>query len=81
MLPWAVLMVPRCELAGLYIHSNLENMLPKTNFELYRDDGLIILRNVNGQQTDKKGKSFPKTGAHLGFSEGRGPNFKKGANQ
>ena len=22
-----------------------------------------------------------RTGAHLGFSEGRGPNFRKGANQ
>ena len=27
-----------CELVGLYIQSNLENILPKTNFGLYRDD-------------------------------------------
>ena len=31
-----------CEFAGLHIQSNLENILPKTNFGLYRDDGLII---------------------------------------
>ena len=38
-----------CELVGLYIQSNLENILPKSNFGLYRDDGLILLRNLNGQ--------------------------------
>ena len=37
------------ELVGLYIQSNLENMLPKSNFGLYLDDGLILLRNLNGQ--------------------------------
>ena len=43
-----------CELVGIYIQSNLENILPKTNCGLYRDDGLILLRNLNGQQMDKK---------------------------
>ena len=46
-----------CEPVGLYIQSNLENMLPKTNFGLCRDDGLIRLRNLNGQQMDKKKKN------------------------
>ena len=46
-----------CELVGLYIQSNLENILPKTNFGLYRDDGLILLRNLNCQQIDKKKKN------------------------
>ena len=46
-----------CELVGLYIQSNLENILPKTNFGLYRDDGLILLRKLNGQQMDKKIKT------------------------
>ena len=41
-------------LEGLYIQSNLENILSKTNFGLYRCDGLILLRNFNGQQMDKK---------------------------
>ena len=31
-----------CELVGLYIQSNLEKILLKTNFGLYWDDGLII---------------------------------------
>ena len=46
-----------CELVGLYIQSNLENILPKTNFGLYRDDGLILLKDLNGQQIDKKRKT------------------------
>ena len=40
-----------CELVGLYIQSNLENILPKTNFGLYRDERLILLRNLNYSQT------------------------------
>ena len=47
-----------CELVGLYIPSNVENALPKTNFGLHRDDGLIHLRNLNGQQMDKKRKTI-----------------------
>ena len=47
-----------CKLVGLYIQSNLENILPKTNFALYRDDGLILLRNHNCQQIDKKKKKL-----------------------
>ena len=42
-----------CGLVGFYIQSNLENILPKTNFGLHRDGGLILLRNLNGQQMDK----------------------------
>ena len=49
-----------CELVGLYIQSNLENILPKTNFGLYQDDGLILLRNLNGHQMDKKRKTAVK---------------------
>ena len=38
-----------CELVGFYIQSNLEIIFPKTNFALYRDDGLILLKNLNDQ--------------------------------
>ena len=46
-----------CELIELYIQSNLKIILPKTNFGLYQDDRLILLRNLNGQQMDKKRKT------------------------
>ena len=55
-------------LLGFYIQSNLENILPKTNFGLYRDDGLILLRNLNGQQMDKKRKAVIKIFKDIGFS-------------
>ena len=54
----------KCELVGLYIQSNQENILPKINFGLYRDDGLILLRNLNGQQMDKKRKTIIKIFRH-----------------
>ena len=38
-----------CELVGLYIQSKLEKILPKSNLRLYRDDGLALSRNINGQ--------------------------------
>ena len=57
-----------CELVGLYIQSNLENILPKTNFGLYRDHELILLRNLNGQQMDKKRKTIIKIFKDIGFS-------------
>ena len=57
-----------CELVGLYIQSNLEKILPKTNFGLYRNDGLILLRKLNGQQMDKKGKAIIKISKDIGLS-------------
>ena len=57
-----------CELAGLYIQSNLENILPKTDFGLYRNDGSILLRNLNVQQMDKKEKTIIKIFKDIGCS-------------
>ena len=57
-----------CELVGLSIQSNLENILPKTNFGLYWDDGHILLRNLNGQQMNKKRKTITKIFKNFGFS-------------
>ena len=45
------------ELIELYIQSNLEIIFPKTNYGLDQDDGLILLRNLNDQQMEKKTKT------------------------
>ena len=62
-----------CELVGLYIQANLGNILPTTNIELCRDDGLTLLRNPNGQKMDKKRKPiikiFKDTGLALIFKQ------------
>ena len=56
------------ELVGLYTQSNLENILPKTNVGLYRNYGLISLRNNNGQEIGKKRKTIMKAFKDIGFS-------------
>ena len=56
------------ELVGLYIQSELEKILPKSNSRLYRDDGLDLLRNVNGQQTDKVSKDIITIFKDIAFS-------------
>ena len=42
-----------CKLIGIYIQPLLESTLEKDQMCLYRDDGLIILRNTNNQETHK----------------------------
>ena len=66
-----------CELVGLYIQSNLKNILPKTNFGLYRDDGLILLGNLNGQQVDKIRKIYPQNLKDIGFGMDIQTNLKE----
>ena len=56
-----------CELSGLYIRWSLENILLKTNFGLYQDRGLILLRKLNGQQMDKRRKTFSKIFKEIAF--------------
>ena len=57
-----------CELVGLYIQSKLEKILPKLNFGLYRDDGLALLRNLNGQETEKVRKNIIRVFKDIAFS-------------
>ena len=57
-----------CELVGLYIQSKLETVLPKSNFGIYRDDGLALLRNLNEQETDKVRKNIIRVFKNIGFS-------------
>ena len=57
-----------CELTRLYIQSKVEKIPPKSNFGLYRDDRLALLRNLNGQQTDKVRKNIIAVFEDIGFS-------------
>ena len=45
-----------CELVGIFILKLLEDKINKQNIGLYRDDGLMILRNANGKKTDRTRK-------------------------
>ena len=46
-----------CELVDIYILSHLTTFIGKNDVGLYRDDGLIILRQLNGQQTESENVS------------------------
>ena len=44
-----------CQLVGIFTLSHLIN---QNDVGLYRDDGLIVVKNLNGQQTDKLRKNI-----------------------
>ena len=41
-----------CELVGIYILTRLATIIKKSDYRLYRGDGLVIIRNVNGTEID-----------------------------
>ena len=56
-----------CELTGILFLSQLSNLLPQEDIGLYRDDGLILLGNTNGQITDRIRKNVIKLFKEIGF--------------
>ena len=56
-----------CELAGIYILSALGQRIDKKDTGLYRDDGLIILRNCDGPTTDRIRKDIIRIFKQIGF--------------
>ena len=56
-----------CELVGLYILDELSKKLNKNDLGLYRDDGLILLRNKNGHEIDKIRKQIINVFKIIGF--------------
>ena len=56
-----------CELTGIYILSQRSNLLPREDIGLYRDDGLILLRNRNEQLTDRIRENVIKLFKEIGF--------------
>ena len=45
-----------------------KKILPKSNFSIYQDDGLALLKNLNGQGTDKVRKNIIRVFKDIGFS-------------
>ena len=56
-----------CELVGIYLISKLLEIIPKDQSGLYRDDGLLLLRKMNGHKTDKIRKQVIKLFKDAGF--------------
>ena len=61
-----------CELIGLFLLNNLSEKYGKNNVGLYRDDGLVLLRNANGPQSERTRKDitreFKKQGLNISIN-------------
>ena len=47
-----------CQLVGIFPLSHLTELINQNDVGLYRDDGLIVVKNLNGQPTDKLRKNI-----------------------
>ena len=56
-----------CELVGAHILSLLAKVIDHNHSGLYRDDGLILLRNTTGPKMDRIRKDVIKTFKDVGF--------------
>ena len=56
-----------CELVGIHILSLLSNKRNKQSSGLYRDDGLVLLRNTSKQKTDRIRKDIIEIFKNAGF--------------
>ena len=57
-----------CELLGIFTQSVLRDIINKEALGLYRDDGLIVLNKVTGENTDKIRKKIIHVFKDNGFS-------------
>ena len=55
------------ELVGIHVLSLLSNKLDKQSTGLYKDDGLVLLRNTSKQKTDQIRKDIIKIFKDAGF--------------
>ena len=56
-----------CELVGLCILSLPAEFISQEDVGLYRDDGLIVVKKLNGKQTDRLRKDIIKCFKMVGF--------------
>ena len=56
-----------CQLVGIFTLSHLTKLINQNDVGLYRDDSLIVVKNLNGQQTDKLRKNIFQVFKNLGF--------------
>ena len=61
-----------CKLIGLFLLNILSEKYGKNNVGLYRDDGLVLLRNANGPQSEWTRKDitqeFKKQGVNISIN-------------
>ena len=65
-----------CELIGLFILNILSDKYGKNNVGLYRDDGLVLLRNTSGPQSERTRKDITREFKKQGLDITISTNFK-----
>ena len=56
-----------CESVGIYILSRLSTIIDKNDYGLYRNNGLLVLCNVNEQQINHARKNTIQMFKYIGF--------------
>ena len=56
-----------CELVGSYILQQLSQLFEHHSVELYRHDGLAILKGLSGPETERVKKKVTKVFKHCGL--------------
>ena len=56
-----------CELVGIYILSNLTNLINQDDTGLYRDDGWIVVKNLRDQRTGRLRKNIVQLFKNFSF--------------
>ena len=70
-----------CELVGTFILSKLENIIGKKKTGLYREYGLVVLRNMNARGIDKIVKIIIKMFKDIGLQLEIKTNLKQADNR
>ena len=65
-----------CGLIGLFLLNNLSEKYGKSNVGLYRDDGLVLLRNASGPQSERTRKDITREFKKQGLNISIGTNQK-----
>ena len=56
-----------CESVGIYILSRLSTIIDKNDYRLCRNNGLLVLHNVNEQQINRARKNTIQMFTYIGF--------------
>ena len=67
-----------CELVGLFILKHLGKMFGNKNIGLYRDDGLVIIKNKSVRFADKTRKELHKIFEQFDLKNYSGGKFTRG---
>ena len=67
MLLWGVKVAQKCELEGILIRAHLTKLINQNDVGLIREHGLIVVKSLNSQQTNRLRKNIVQVFKNLCF--------------